>query len=60
MHRSWFPSSRGSGLFLRHDARPINYSGERGSSPRDKTRATVIECILVGSIVLIFVIKVIL
>jgi hypothetical protein len=60
MHRTWFPSSRESGSFLRYDAKPNNYSRERGASPRDKTWATVIECVLVGSIVLIFIIKVIL
>jgi hypothetical protein len=59
MHRTWFPSSRESGSFLRHDAGSDNYSCERRPSPRDKTWATVIECALVGGIALIFVIKVI-
>jgi hypothetical protein len=60
MHRTWFPGSCESGSFLRHDAGPNNYSRESMALPRDKTWATVIECVLVGSIVLIFIIKVIL
>jgi hypothetical protein len=59
MNRTWFPGFHESGSFLRHDARSNNYSGERMALPRDKTWATVIECVLVGSIVSIFIIKVI-
>jgi hypothetical protein len=44
MDRTWFPSSGESGSFLRYDAGSNNNTRERGSSPRDKTWATVIEC----------------
>jgi hypothetical protein len=60
MHRTWFPSHRESGSFLRHNAGPDNYSRERAASRHDKTWVTVIECVLVGSIVLIFIVKAIL
>jgi hypothetical protein len=60
MHRTWFSGSHESASFLRYDAGPNNYSRERGASPRDKTWTTIIECVLVGSIVSIFIIKIIL
>jgi hypothetical protein len=59
MDRSRFSRSRESGSFLRYDAGRNNNPRERGSSPRDKTWATLIECSLVASVFLIVVIKVI-
>jgi hypothetical protein len=57
MNRTWFPSSRGS--FLHHAAVPDNGARHRGSPPRDKTWAAVIECGLFGGIALFFALKVI-
>jgi hypothetical protein len=53
MNRTWFPSSRESGSFLRYDAGSNNNSRERGSSLRDKTWSTVIECGLLAGMILI-------
>ena len=58
MNRTWFTSPRESGSFLCYDAADNNVR-ERGAPPRDKTWATVIECGLLGGLVLTFVIKVI-
>ena len=57
MNRTWFPSSRENGSFLRYDAGPDNNFREPGSSPHGKTWPTVIECGLLGGIILTFVIK---
>jgi hypothetical protein len=60
MDRTWFPSSRESGSFLRFDAGPYNNSRERGSSSRVKTWTTVAECGLIGGTVLICIVNLIL
>ena len=53
-----FPRHRESSSFLRHDAGSYGNSRERGSSPRDKTWSTLVECSLVAGMLLIVAIKV--
>jgi hypothetical protein len=58
MNRAWFPIPRESDPLLRYDTADNNFR-ERGMSPRDKIWATIIECGMLGGIVLTFIIKVI-
>jgi len=57
MDRTWFPSSRPSDPFLRHDAGVNRDSRKHKVSPRDKTWTTVLECALLGGMVLIVAIR---